>query len=248
MSRNSSYVSWGESKVISDRIEPTHYVRTFLVKRLVKRCSKKFKINNICEIGCGVGINSKNLANIGFKINAFDLDKEAINLAKKYNKHKNIDYRSKDVLKLKSNKKYDMVLAIEVLEHIREDAKALNKISSILNKKGTLLLTVPIHEHYRREFDDRSGHVRRYKPGDLIKKLKNSGFEIIYKKFLNFPLLWIWYFTVYLPYSNKKAKESADKKLPFFVRVLGIINKFFLIDLLFNSKKATNILILARKI
>tara|TARA_Y100000031_G_C8200891_1_gene376144 strand:+ start:474 stop:1220 length:747 start_codon:yes stop_codon:yes gene_type:complete len=248
MKKNTSYFLWGAAKVSSDRIEPTHYVRNFLVKRLVKRYSKKFKINNICEIGCGVGINSINLANIGFKIDAFDMDKEAVNLAKKYNKHKNIDYRSKDVLKLKSNKKYDMVLAIEVLEHIREDAKALNKISSILNKKGTLLLTVPIHEHYRREFDDRSGHVRRYKPSDLIKKLKNSGFEIIYKKFLNFPLLWIWYFTVYLPYSNKKAKESADKKLPFFVRVLGIINKFFLIDLLFNSKKATNILILARKI
>jgi len=213
-----------------------------------KRYSKKFNIKNICEIGCGVGINSINLAKNGFKIDAFDLDKEAIDLAKKYNKHKNINYRSKEILKLKSNKKYDMVLAIEVLEHIREDTKALSKISSILNKKGTLLLTVPIHEHYRVGFDDRSGHVRRYKPCDLIKKLKNSGFEIIYKKFLNFPLLWMWYFIVYLPYSNKKAKEPADKKLPFFAKALGIINKFFLIDLLFNSEKATNIVILARKI
>ena len=241
-----AYKEWGRQKLIIDSVEPTHYVRNFLVFSTIKKLSRNYKIKKICEIGCGVGILSSKLGKNGLKVNAFDLDKNAIKLAKEYSKNKNVNFFSKDVLGLNANKKYDFVMAIETLEHIKNDVKAIEKASKILTQKGFLLITVPINERYRTEFDNRSGHIRRYYKKDLIEKLQKQGFEIIKTKYFNFPLLWLWYFNIYLPYGSKKSK-SKKKKLPFYVHLLKILNKVFLIDLFFNSKKATNLMVLARK-
>src|SRR3989338_1745286 len=247
-----AYAEWGSEKVVIDKIEPTHYVRNFLVRKLIKKYSPRKGIKSICEIGCGTGSLSIELGRRGFKVDASDLDKNAIELADKFNRHFNVKYSSQNILGIKSKKKYDMVIAIEVLEHIPEDTKALSKIEGILREEGLLLITVPIHEKYRREFDNRSGHIRRYVPKDLIEKIKSRGFRMIYARYFNFPLLWMWYFYAYLPYSNKKENkmksEGAGKKLPVWIKIMNIINKAFLADLIFNSKKySTNILVIAQK-
>lgn len=241
-----AYKEWGKQKLIIDCIEPTHYVRNFLVFQTITKLAKNNRIRNICEIGCGVGILSNKLGKKGFAVDAFDLDKNAIKLAKNHNKNQNVNFSSKDILIFSINKKYDLVIAIEVLEHIKDDVKAIRNANKLLRKNGFFLITVPINEKYRTEFDNRSGHVRRYDEKDLTNKLKKQGFSIIKIKYFNFPLLWLWYFNVYLLYGSKKSK-SKEKKLPFYVDLLRIFNKIFLIDLIFNSKKATNIMILAQK-
>ncbi|GEM_PF-2351852 len=243
-----AYKEWGKQKLLIDSIEPTHYVRNFLVYSVIKKISKENKIKDICEIGCGVGNLSKKLGENGFKVDAFDLDSEAVHLAKKYNQSNNVNFFSKDVLRLNMNKKYDLVMAIEVIEHIKDDIGAIRNANRILDKNGFLLITVPINEDYRTEFDNRSGHFRRYYVDDLTGKLRQQGFNIIKIKYFNFPLLWLWYFNVYLPFSDKSSSsDKKEKKLPFYVYLLRIFNKLFLIDLLFNSRKATNVMVLARK-
>lgn len=241
-----AYKEWGAQKLIIDSIEPTHYARNFLVFSAIKKLAGKYDIKNICEIGCGVGILSSKLGRSGFKVDAFDLDKEAIKLAKGYSKNKNVNFFSRNILGFKSSKKYDMVLAVEVVEHIKDDLKAIRNTGKLLGSKGFFLMTVPANERYRTEFDNRSGHVRRYSEEDLAGKLKKSGFNIIKIKYFGFPLLWLWYFNVYLPYSSGKSGEKS-KKLPFYASLLRIFNKVFLIDLFFNSKKATNMMVLAQK-
>ena len=249
-----AYSEWGQQKVVIGKIEPTHYVRNYLVHRLVQKYSKKYNIKDVCEIGCGTGSLSIEMAKLGLKVDASDLDKNAIKLARKFNSHNNVSYTSRNVLALKSKKKYGMVVSIEVIEHIEEDRKALLKISSVLKDGGILLVTAPIHEKYRREFDDRSGHVRRYDPEDLLRKIKQEGFEILHFRYFNFPFLWLWYFYFYLPYSNKKEKQmksskNTKKSLPKWIGILKIINKPFLVDLLFNSKKySTDMLVIGRKL
>src|SRR3989338_2385031 len=240
-----AYKECGRQKLVIDSIEPTHYVRNFLVFQTIKNISKKYKIRDICEIGCGVGNLSSKLGKRGFKVDAFDLDKNAVQLAKKYNKNKNVNFFSKDILKLSVNKKYDLVLAIEVIEHIKDDIGAIKNAKEILKKSGFFLITVPINEGYRTGFDNRSAHVRRYDVKDLINKLEQQDFKIIKIKYFNFPLLWLWYFNIYLPFSDKKSKSGEkSKKLPSYAHLLRIFNKLFLVDLLFNSRKATNVMVL----
>jgi len=247
-----AYSEWGSQKVLIDRIEPTHYVRNYLVLKLIKKYSKEYGIKRVCEIGCGTGSLSAELGKLGMEVDASDLDKNAVELAKKFNSHKNVSYSPKNAIALKSSRKYDMVIAIEVIEHIKEDRKALLKINKALKANGLLVVTAPIHEKYRKDFDNRSGHVRRYGPEELIRKIKNAGFDVIYERRFNFPLLWLWYFFVYLPYSDKKEKQmkaskSPVKKLPAWIGIFKIINKLFLIDLLFDSKEfSTEMLVIAK--
>ncbi len=141
-----AYQKWGKQKLVIDSIEPTHYVRNFLIFSTIKKLARKCKIKNICEIGCGVGILSYRLGRKGFNVDAFDLDKDAINLAKKYSKNKNVNFFSENILNLSTNKKYDLILVIEVLEHIKNDVQAIKNINKMLSQKSFVLLTVPINE------------------------------------------------------------------------------------------------------
>lgn len=248
-----AYAEWGADKVIIDKVEPTHYVRNFLVLKLIKKYAKKYAVKDICEIGCGTGSLSIELGKAGFKVDASDLDSNAVNLARRFNGHQNITYSPNNVLELKNNRKYDLIAAIEVIEHIKDDAKALSKMNDALNDNGLILITVPIHEKYRREFDNRSGHIRRHEPKDFIQKIKDAGFDILHVRYFNFPFLWLWYFHIYLPYSDKKERkvvnsDSQQKKLPKWISIMNVVNKFFLVDLLFNSKKySTNMLMIGKK-
>lgn len=246
-----AYSEWGADKAIIDRIEPTHYFRNHIVLRLIKKLSRKHEIKEICELGCGTGSLSLSLGKRGLKVDAFDIDKNAVALAKKFSSNKNVSYGSKDALSINAFRKYDMVMAIEVLEHIEEDSKVLLKIRNLLKKNGLLFITVPIYERYRKSFDNRSGHVRRYNPDDLLQKVKNAGFDIQYVRYFNFPILWMWYFCAYIPYSDRKEKEALElktKRLPKYIWIVRILNKLFLLDLLFNSKKySTDMAVIAKK-
>jgi SAM-dependent methyltransferase len=248
-----TYTEWGEQKVIIDKIEPTHYVRNFLVKHTIKGLIKRHHIKNACEVGCGTGSLSIEIGKLGLTVNASDLDKNAVSLAQRFNNHPNVTYTTSDALTLKGKKQYDLLMTLEVLEHIKDDRGALKRMHTAIKQDGFLLLTVPIHEKYRKDFDERSGHIRRYDPSDLISKIKDAGFSINTVKHFNFPFLWVWYFLIYLPYSDRKEKnmvssKESQKKLPKWIWVMSAINKLFLFDLLFNSRKfSTEMLVLARK-
>lgn len=241
------YSYWGKQKLLLDRIEPTHFVRNALVFCEAKKLIKKDSLKKIGEIGCGFGILSKKIASLGVNVDAFDLDKKAIRLAKAYNADNNIQYDAKDIFSLNTKKKYDCLLMIEVLEHIKDDQKALKKINQLLRTKGFLLITVPAHEKYRTPFDDRAGHVRRYTREQLNQKLEKANFEVLKSKYFGFPLLYYYYFHVYL-----RAAENRDsirkKKISVMTRIATwFIDRLFLLDLWFPSSRGINLLIIARK-
>ncbi len=71
------------------------------------------------------------------------------------------------------------VVCSEVLEHIKEDGKALSEMARVLKPEGVLILTVPAHPYYY-SYDDRFvGHERRYEVAPLVARLKTLGFEEI---------------------------------------------------------------------
>ncbi len=80
--------------------------------------------------------------------------------------------------------KFDVIISIDVMEHILDDKKVFNHFNELLNNKGIAIISVPIHNYYWSGMDEIAGHVRRYTIKELKSKVGDSGFII--SKFYTF--------------------------------------------------------------
>jgi SAM-dependent methyltransferase len=72
----------------------------------------------------------------------------------------------------------DLVLLMDVLEHVPDERALLAEALGVLRPGGTLLATVPAHRWLFSPFDAFMGHLRRYGKGDLRGLLAGEGLEI----------------------------------------------------------------------
>lgn len=101
----------------------------------------------------------------------------------------------------------DAIVMLNVLEHIEDDRRALEQIRRMLKPNGLLVIEVPSSPSLYDDFDRLVGHFRRYNMGDLLSKLRDSGFSVERKShlgFFAFPALWA------LVQAKKAAKGSRE--------------------------------------
>jgi SAM-dependent methyltransferase len=77
------------------------------------------------------------------------------------------------------DRRFDLVCAFEVLEHIKEDGEALEQWREYLRPGGWLLLSVPAHQAQYALFDELVGHYRRYDKTEFTVLLEKSGFHVV---------------------------------------------------------------------
>jgi SAM-dependent methyltransferase len=65
------------------------------------------------------------------------------------------------------DKRFDLVCAFDVIEHVEDDLPAFAELSRVLKEDGVLIFSVPLHAGLWTAFDDFVGHVRRYEPAHL---------------------------------------------------------------------------------
>jgi SAM-dependent methyltransferase len=76
--------------------------------------------------------------------------------------------------------KYDLVLMLDVLEHVEDDRGALrDAVSSFLSPGGWLMLSVPAGEKLFSRHDELLGHKRRYPPARLRALVEEAGLAIV---------------------------------------------------------------------
>lgn len=66
---------------------------------------------------------------------------------------------------------FDLVCALDIIEHVDDDDAALSELSRVMTSGGTLLISTPLHASLWTSFDDFVGHKRRYDPPRLLSKL-----------------------------------------------------------------------------
>jgi SAM-dependent methyltransferase len=88
------------------------------------------------------------------------------------------ELRRGDAAGLGEQETFDAVGSFDVLEHIEDDAGALEAMAQALRPGGTLLLTVPQHRWLWSDADDSAGHVRRYRRRELISRVSEAGLEV----------------------------------------------------------------------
>ena len=66
---------------------------------------------------------------------------------------------------------FDLVCALDIIEHVDDDAAAWSEVARVAKPGAVLLVSVPLHASRWTAFDDFVGHKRRYEPEDLRRRL-----------------------------------------------------------------------------
>jgi SAM-dependent methyltransferase len=73
---------------------------------------------------------------------------------------------------------FDLVCALDIVEHVDDDDRALAELSRVAAPGAALLLSTPLHPAQWTAFDDFVGHRRRYEPQQILDKLARHGFAV----------------------------------------------------------------------
>ena len=103
---------------------------------------KEFPLKNlkILDIGCGGGLISEPMARLGADVTGIDASSKNINVAKSHAKKKNlsITYLNTVPEELEAQTKYDMILNLEVIEHVEDLDLYLESCFRLLKPKGIM--------------------------------------------------------------------------------------------------------------
>ena len=152
--------------------------RREILNKQIKKYSTKKKMS-ILDFGSGSGANIYMLSKYG-EVDVYEKDHKTSNfLKKKFNRN-----GIKIIKKCFSKKKYDLILAADVIEHIKNDKKIINNLSKILKKNGLIIVTVPAYQFLFSKKDQALKHFRRYNLNSL-KKLFSSDFKTLKISYYN---------------------------------------------------------------
>ena len=84
---------------------------------------------------------------------------------------------------------YDVVLLLDVIEHVEEDVRFLQDSAFLAKPGGHLIVNVPASPRLYSRYDVAAGHLRRYTPKALIEVGHQAGLEVASWTYWGFPLL-----------------------------------------------------------
>ena len=135
----------------SGKFKPLHKFNPIRIKYIKENIINSFKLKskkkpldkiNILDIGCGGGLLSEPMTRLGANVTGIDASSKNINIAKlhaKKNKLK-INYLCSSPEKLKIQKKFDVILNMEIVEHVEDINFFINSCSKLLKKNGLMFV------------------------------------------------------------------------------------------------------------
>jgi SAM-dependent methyltransferase len=208
-------------------LEDNHWwfrARRDLVARLVANVPKSARI---LELGCSGGVLIRGLKAKGFlDITGIDISGNAI----KRCGERGVRAMVGDAAETKiSGKKFDLIIASDLLEHIKDDSKALKEWHRLLNKGGKLIVFVPAFKFLWSGHDESNRHYRRYAKKGLLSLLRKAGFEIEKSGYWNF---FLFFPTACIKLAHGKKSAGKNGKKTGQLREAGRLSNAFFFGLL----------------
>ena len=173
-----------------------NYIRNIVIKYFAIKSNslKVLKGLKILDVGCGGGISSEPFARMGAKVTGIDLSSELIRVAKQHSikMNLNIEYLHRNIKTIvDENKKYDVVVALELLEHVNNLSNFCELLGRCVHSKGLIilstinktalshLLVIKLAEDVFNKLPRGTHNFKKFiKPEGLSEIFKRSGFEI----------------------------------------------------------------------
>ena len=119
------------------------YIKNNIISSLnLKNKKKPLEQTQILDIGCGGGLLSEPMSRLGADVTGIDASQKNIDIAKLHAKKSNlnINYICTSPEKMRSNKKFDVILNMEIIEHVEDINFFLESSSALLKKNGIMFI------------------------------------------------------------------------------------------------------------
>ena len=150
--------------------------RREVVAALIERLARPPAGGAILEIGCGTGHNFKMLGRFGH-VDALELDDEARAISEKRLGRSIMSAPLPELVGV-PERRYDLIGAFDVIEHIDDDRAAIASIARRLKPGGKFVMTVPAHQWMWSAHDTVNHHRRRYSKSGLTKLINGSPLKL----------------------------------------------------------------------
>jgi 2-polyprenyl-3-methyl-5-hydroxy-6-metoxy-1,4-benzoquinol methylase len=157
---------WGDVQ----RYGPSHRIHRDILLEMLEQ----LRFGTLLEVGCGNGMNlfAIRQAFPAVKLAGTDISGEALTQLQKV--LPDIPVYRVDATRYALQKQYDVVISLDVLEHIENDVAVINHMYH-MSKKYVLISTL---QGRMRKPERAIGHVRNYASGELQRKMEKAGFTI----------------------------------------------------------------------
>ncbi len=135
---------------VNGKFKPLHMFNPIRIEYITENIKKHFKIKidkanfleglKILDIGCGGGLISEPMSRLGAKVTGIDASEKNINVAKLHSKESGleIDYVNTSPEKLKDFETYDIILNLEIVEHVDNVDLYIKSCQKLLKKNGLM--------------------------------------------------------------------------------------------------------------
>ena len=200
---------------VNGKFKPLHMFNPIRIEYILDEITKHFKIKRdkkfllenlkILDIGCGGGLISEPMSRLGGNVTGIDASEKNIKVAYMHSKESNlqINYLNKSPEQLKEKEKFDIILNLEIVEHVENLDLYLKSCKDLLKKNG-LMFTATINRTLTSYIKAILGaeYILRWlpigthdwnkfvKPEELQKKLNKENFTTSDIKGLEFNPIW----------------------------------------------------------
>lgn len=237
--------SWGYNY----NAQPIRAMRYRFVKRALAEVIGQSSIKRTLDVGCGIGEIAKFIFDLGkdVDVTGIDMSGKAIELAK--SNCPDIAFFISDLESFKDKECYDLITAIDVIEHIENDRLALQKISHLLQDSGILVLSLPHNMRYWTKSDESGGHYRRYSKAEIVEKLKEADFTIVKLRSYGFPFPILYlYLKNWLSKSCRYSEDELLKNPKRITRITALFMKYLFFTCEIDIGLGLHLLIIAKKV
>ena len=203
---------------VKGKFKPLHMFNPVRIEYISEKIIQYFNLKNkktkpfqglkLLDIGCGGGLISEPMSRLGASVTGIDASKKNINVASIHAKKNNlnINYINKSPEQMKNSEKFNIILNLEIVEHVNDIDLYIKSCQNLLDKDG-LMFTATLNRTLTSYFKAIIGaeYILRwlpigthdwnkfFKPEELEKKLENNKLRTLEIKGLEFnPLTQKW--------------------------------------------------------
>ncbi len=239
-------------------------LRAWYIKREIRKWARQQKSSNstnILDAGAGFGQYVYFISGLSekFNVKAVDLKEELIsdctNFFSKTKRAGRVTFETGDLTNFVEKENFDMILSVDVMEHIENDRKVFSNFFTSLRPGGLLIISTPFANESEADMEENEKpfieeHIREgYTPGNISEKLKTAGFSSVETCFsYGFPGHLSWILSVKYPVIIYNKCKLLFLFIPlYYIIVLPFCLLLNFIDIKRENRSGKGLVVKARK-